>query len=101
MVAAWISADTGVGPAIASGSQTCNGSCADLPQAPIKSPHAIQDKSPQCPNGSGGYLLACARTSLYCEVPTVAIAAKIAGAKPKWPMGLVMKALREALAASC
>src|ERR1700685_4131243 len=34
MVAAWISADTGVGPAIASGSQTYNGNCADLPQAP-------------------------------------------------------------------
>jgi hypothetical protein len=31
MVAAWISADTGVGPAIASGSQTNSGNCADLP----------------------------------------------------------------------
>src|SRR3974377_568521 len=34
MVAAWMSADTGVGPSIASGSQTYNGNCADLPQAP-------------------------------------------------------------------
>ena len=33
MVAAWISADTGVGPAIASPSQACNGNCADLPTA--------------------------------------------------------------------
>ena len=35
MVAAWISADTGVGPAIASGSQTYSGICADLPVTPI------------------------------------------------------------------
>ena len=31
MVAAWIRADTGVGPAMASGSQVCSGNCADLP----------------------------------------------------------------------
>src|ERR1700682_577198 len=36
IVAAWINADTGVGPAIASGSQTYNGICADLPAAPTK-----------------------------------------------------------------
>ena len=33
MVAAWMSADTGVGPAIASPSQDCSGNCADLPHA--------------------------------------------------------------------
>ena len=33
MVAAWIRADTGVGPAIASPNQDCNGNCADFPQA--------------------------------------------------------------------
>ena len=37
IVAAWISADTGVGPAIASGSHTCSGICADLPVAPMNS----------------------------------------------------------------
>jgi hypothetical protein len=37
MVAAWISAETGVGPAMASGSQMYSGSCADLPQAPTNS----------------------------------------------------------------
>ncbi|MBK6535307.1 MAG: hypothetical protein IPF99_39000 [Deltaproteobacteria bacterium] len=31
MVAACSSAETGVGPSIASGSQTCSGNCADLP----------------------------------------------------------------------
>ena len=37
MVAAWIRADTGVGPSIASGSQVCRPSCADLPIAPMNS----------------------------------------------------------------
>src|ERR1700716_4002859 len=37
MVAAWISADIGVGPSIEYGSQTCSGNCADLPIAPMNS----------------------------------------------------------------
>ena len=37
IVAAWISALTGVGPAMASGSHTYKGSCADFPIAPTKS----------------------------------------------------------------
>lgn len=37
IVAAWMSADTGVGPAIASPSQDCSGNCADLAQAPTSS----------------------------------------------------------------
>lgn len=35
MVAAWISAEIGVGPSIESGSHTCSGNCADLPIAPM------------------------------------------------------------------
>ena len=42
MVAAWMRALTGVGPSMASGSQTCSGSCADLPMAPQKSRMAIR-----------------------------------------------------------
>src|SRR5580693_7468912 len=34
MVAAWISAEMGVGPSMESGSHTCSGTCADLPMAP-------------------------------------------------------------------
>src|SRR5260370_20803128 len=34
MVAAWMRADTGVGPSMASGSHTYKGSCADFPHAP-------------------------------------------------------------------
>src|SRR6266581_1040067 len=37
MVAAWISADTGVGPAIASGNHTYSGTCALFPHAPMNS----------------------------------------------------------------
>src|SRR6202453_5232604 len=36
MVAAWISAEIGVGPSIESGNHTCSGTCADLPMAPTK-----------------------------------------------------------------
>ena len=35
IVAAWISAEIGVGPSMESGSQTCSGTCADLPIAPM------------------------------------------------------------------
>src|SRR5687767_11263178 len=41
IVAAWMSAETGVGPAIASGSQTYRGTCADLPHAPTNSSRQI------------------------------------------------------------
>ena len=41
MVAAWISAETGVGPSIASSSQVCSGNCADLPQAASRSSRPI------------------------------------------------------------
>src|SRR5262245_23497759 len=41
IVAAWISAETGVGPSIASGNQTWSGSCALLPMAPRSSRSAI------------------------------------------------------------
>src|SRR6478609_519888 len=35
MVAAWISAEIGVGPSMESGSHTCSGNCALLPIAPM------------------------------------------------------------------
>ena len=41
MVAAWISAETGVGPSMASGSQVCSRNCADLPMAPMNSNRQI------------------------------------------------------------
>ena len=41
MVAAWIRAETGVGPSMASGSQVCRPSCADLPMAPTNNKRQI------------------------------------------------------------
>src|SRR6266404_2722141 len=41
IVAAWISALTGVGPSIASGNHTCSGNCALLPIAPTNSSTAM------------------------------------------------------------
>ena len=46
MVAAWINALTGVGPSIASGSQTYRGICADFPVAPTNSSSAIAVSTP-------------------------------------------------------
>lgn len=40
-MAAWIKAETGVGPAIASGNQVNNGICADFPVTPTKSNKVI------------------------------------------------------------
>ena len=41
MVAAWMRAETGVGPSIASGSQACSGNWPDLPHAPSSSSRPI------------------------------------------------------------
>src|SRR5271168_709553 len=41
IVAAWIRAETGVGPAIASGSQVWSRNCADLPIAPMNSSRQV------------------------------------------------------------
>ena len=53
MVAAWMRAETGVGPSIASGSQVCSRNCADLPIAPMNSSRqasvaASQSKPMKC-----------------------------------------------------
>ena len=46
IVAAWISAETGVGPSIASGSQVWSGTCADLAKAPTSSRQQIATTTP-------------------------------------------------------
>jgi hypothetical protein len=47
MVAAWISAEIGVGPSMESGSHTCSGNCALLPMAPTNRPTQIAVMSMQ------------------------------------------------------
>ncbi len=63
IVAAWIRADTGDGPSIASGSHTCRGSCADLPTAPQKRSSGIARLYGTVPDE------ACAARSLKLTVP--------------------------------
>jgi hypothetical protein len=48
MVAAWISAETGVGASIANGSQTWRGICADLPIGPMNNSNAITERMGAC-----------------------------------------------------
>src|SRR5580698_5687919 len=45
IVAAWINAETGVGPSMASGSQVCSGTCADLAAQPMNSPRQTAKSS--------------------------------------------------------
>src|SRR5687768_2350385 len=53
IVAAWISAETGVGPSIASGSHTCSGICALFPHAPRKRRRHTTVTGPKAPAVSG------------------------------------------------
>ena len=55
MVAAWISAEIGVGPSIESGSQTCSGNCALLPIAPMNRQIQATVMSIQSVPGNGSF----------------------------------------------
>ena len=87
MVAAWIKAETGVGPAIASGSQVYNGICALLPVAPTNSNIVIQVMSLLLKLES-----AAGRSTKFTE-PVRAINQKIAIRKAKSPTRFMTKAL--------
>ena len=63
MVAAWISAETGVGPSMASGSQTYSGNCADLPVAPMNSSSAIDAQHAEA--GVSGVETAAAQSRIH------------------------------------
>ena len=101
MVAAWMSALTGVGPSIASGSQTWSGNWALLPTAPAKSSSAMIQI------GIIGALPAAARCgsvrnamdSLMLSVPVFTKMAMIPSAKPTSPTRFVMNAFLLASAA--
>src|SRR5437588_11031978 len=93
IVAAWMSAETGVGPSMASGSQTYNGSCADLPAAPSRRSNttAVAVAWPRAP--------AWAKTVTYCREPRLANSRNMATMNPKSPTRLVTNALLAAVAA--
>ena len=86
MVAAWISAETGVGPSMASPSQDCSGTCALLAQAPSSSirPMALRVSPLICG--------AAANTVPKSSDPTVANMIMTAIARPTSPTRLTMNA---------
>ena len=67
MVAAWMSAETGVGPSIASGSQVCSGTWADFAKAPTSSRMSPAVSAPLCPAKSFDAESKVPRKSSVCE----------------------------------
>ena len=95
MVAAWMSAETGVGPAIASGSQVYSGICADLPVQPRKRKSVITvTVRPPATSAFG----ACVNTAPKSSEPVDQKIMNMATMNPKSPMRFMMNALRPAFA---
>ena len=94
IVAAWISADTGVGPSMASSSQDCNGNWADLPHAPSSSSSPSAVTTP--------LLAPCTapNTPANVTVPNWANISMMARDRPASPTRLAMKAFFAAVAAA-
>ena len=100
MVAAWIRAETGVGPSMASGSQTYRGICADLPVAPknISSEIALRTPKPAT-SGAKWPPRSSALTSVNRTVPSTDIMSSIPRMKPASPTRFMMNAFLPASAA--
>ena len=97
MVAAWISADTGVGPSIASGNQVCSRNWADLPIAPMNNSRQVKVSASGCQPKKSMVLPARpgapAKMVSKSVEPISTKTAKIPSAKPKSPTRLTTKAL--------
>ena len=93
IVAAWIRADTGVGPSIASGSQTWSGNWALLPIAPQKTSSAIAAIV------SWSSVPTRSMTSWTLSVPRLTKISMIPSANPTSPTRLTMNAFLLASAA--
>ena len=97
MVAAWISAETGVGPSIASGNQVCSRNWADLPIAPMNSSRQVSVSASACqpkksmvlPDSPGA---PAKMVSKSVDLSSMKMA-KMPSAKPKSPTRLTTKAL--------
>lgn len=93
MVAAWIRAETGVGPSMASGSHTCSGNWADLPTAPQKRHSTVMfSRVSLRPAGISIRL----KSSVLVSAQRVRMPIR----KPKSPTRLQMKAFLAAFAAA-
>ncbi len=96
IVAAWMSADTGVGPSMASGSQTWSGNWALLPTAPAKMRRAMTTTLTARPEPPSTMSWIDARMS---RVPVVTKIAMMPRANPTSPTLLTMNAFFAARAA--
>src|ERR1700741_1729357 len=93
MVGAWISAETGVGPSIASSDQVCSADCADWPQAASSRSRPIAVSSPLLAS------LACAETTANEVEPKVTKISDAPRERPMSPTRLITKAFLAAAAA--
>ena len=93
MVAAWINAETGVGPSMASGNHTCSGNCALLPIAPMK---ISKPAKPAQGPSNAGLAMNWALRAAMSRVPATLQMARMPSMNPKSPMRLVRKAFLEA-----
>ena len=85
-----MSADTGVGPSIASGNHTYSGIWADLPVAPMNSSSAMAATTPK-PRSTGSCAMA-AFSSLKSTVPNAVNASSTPRMNATSPMRLTMNA---------
>ena len=93
-MAAWIRAETGVGPSIASGSQVCSGSCADLANAPTRIiRHAATSVPSLRPNRPSS---APANTPAKSSAPVLSNSRNAATTRPTSPITLMTNALMPA-----
>src|SRR5205085_12542432 len=100
IVAAWIRADTGVGPSIAAGSHVCRQSWADFPIAPMNNRMQAKVSEGSCqpwklivvPIAAGAFPNTVSKSS----EPKITNTVKMPSEKPKSPTRLTMKALIEA-----
>ncbi len=97
MVAAWISAETGVGPSMASGNQVCSRNWADLPIAPMNNSRQVSVSASACQPKKSMVLPvragAPAKMVSKSVEPISMKIAKMPSAKPKSPTRLTTKAL--------
>ncbi len=93
IVAAWMSALTGVGPSIASGSHVCSGICADFANAPTSSRMQPAVRSPSPRSNSSGARSNVARKS---SVPTCLKMKNVPSTSPTSPRTLMTNALMPA-----
>ena len=93
IVAAWIRAETGVGPSMASGSHVCSGTWADFANAPTSSRSRPPMRSPSLwPKTSGAW----AKTSRKFSVPVLRKMKNVPSTRPTSPSTLMTNALMPA-----